>query len=96
MHQWLVSTVSPGQFPTEYAVGGTQHNGKPFSLFAPAEAVQALSSGEGQGLMRVELIERKGELALIRLPAQTLENGQYVTVKATDLQAAPAPEKAAS
>jgi hypothetical protein len=95
MYLWLASAVSPGQFPTEFAVGGTQHNGKPFSLFAPAEAVQAPPDGEGRGLVRVELIERKGDLALVRLPAPTLENGQYVTVQASELQPAPAPEPVA-
>ncbi len=96
MYQWLVSTVGPGQFPGEYAVGGTQHNGKPFSLFAPTETVQALPGGEGRGLVRVEVIDHRGDLALIRLPAQALENGQYITVKASALQSASAPETIAS
>ncbi len=94
MRHWLVSTIGPGQFPTEYAVGGMQYNNKPFSLFAPADAVQAPSGGEGPGLVSVEVIDRKGDLVLVRLPAQTLENGQYVTVKASDLRPASEPETA--
>jgi hypothetical protein len=95
MEQWLVTTVGPGQFPAEYAVGGMQYNGKPFSLFAPAEAVQPPQGGSGQGLLRVQVVERKGDLALVKLPAQTFENGQYITVNVSELRPAPAPERVA-
>lgn len=88
--KWLTCSVSPGQFPTEYAVAGEQHDGKPFSLFAPREAVRPPEKGdEGPGLLRVNVVERKGDLALVRLPAQTFENGRHVTVKAAELQAGP-------
>jgi len=78
--KWLLCSVSPGQFPSEYAVSGTQHNGKVYSLFAPRESVQAVTPG-GDGSLEVQVVDRKGDLALIRLPAQTFENGQYITVK---------------
>lgn len=88
--KWLVCSVSPGQFPTEYAVSGTQYNGKPFSLFAPAETVNAPESGvEGPGLVQVQVVDRKGALVLVRLPAQTFENGHYVTVTEAELNAEP-------
>jgi hypothetical protein len=90
---WLPCLVSPGQFPNEYAVSGTQHNGKGFSLFAPREAVVAPAAGEGEGLLRVEVADRRGDLALVRLPAQTFENGQHVTVDARTLQPAPPPQR---
>jgi hypothetical protein len=92
---WLRCSIGPGQFPTEYAVAGVQHNGKSFSLFAPKETVDAPSAGEGAGYVRVDLVEKKGELALVRLPAQTFENGQFVTVKLTELQPTPAQRKGA-
>jgi hypothetical protein len=85
MEMWLPCSVSAGQFPTEVAVSGTQHNGKPFSLFAPNEMVSATAE-PSKGLLRVELVDRKGGLALVRLPAQTFENGQFVTVNADELQ----------
>jgi hypothetical protein len=84
---WLACSVSSGQFPSEYAVSGIQHNGKSFSLFAPRETVSAPLAGEGPGLMHVEVVDRKGDLVLVRLPAQTFENGQYVTVNAAELRA---------
>jgi hypothetical protein len=93
--KWLSCSVSPGQFPGEYAVAGVQHNGKPFSLFAPQEAVSAPPSGEGTGLMHVEVVDRRGDLVLVRLPAQTFENGQYITVNAKALQPTPTPQQVA-
>jgi hypothetical protein len=91
--QWLPCSVSPGQFPSEYAVAGVQHNGKPFSLFAPRAMVLAPPSEEGQGLVRVEVVGRRDDLVLVRLPAETFENGQYVTVTAGELQAGPAAQR---
>ena len=94
MQQWLTCSIGPGQFPTEYAVSGVQQNGKAFSLFAPRDSVSPLS--DEKGLVRVDVVDKRGDLVLVRLPAQTFENGQHVTVKASDLQAAPPAAKAAS
>ncbi len=91
--QWLSCLVSPGQFPDEYAVAGTQHDGKIFSLFADQDTVVPPPTKEGRGFIKVTVIDRKGELALIRLPAQTFENGQHVTVKAGEISARPIPER---
>jgi hypothetical protein len=92
--QWLPCSVSPGQFPNEYAVSGTQHNGKGFSLFAPREKVVAPVSGEGEGLMQVEVIDRRDDLALVRLPAESFETAsRHVTVNAKTLQANPTLQK---
>ena len=90
---WLSCSVGPGQFPSEYAVAGRQHDGKCFSLFAPRETVSLPTPAAGEGLLRVQVVGRKDELVLVRLPAETLENGQYVTVAAGQLHAAPQPQK---
>jgi hypothetical protein len=37
----------------------------------------------------VDILDRKGDLVLVRLPAQTFENGQYITVQAVQLRSAP-------
>jgi hypothetical protein len=88
--KWLACSISPGQFPTEFAVAGTQHNGVPFSLFAPAEVLVAPSgTAEGAGFVRVAVVDRRNGLALVRLPAQTFENGHHVTVRETELSAEP-------
>jgi hypothetical protein len=91
--RWLPCSVSPGQFPNEYAVSGMQYNGKGFSLFAPREMVSAPPSGEGEGLMQVEVVDRRNDLALVRLPAQSFENGQHITVDANTLRSAPGLQK---
>lgn len=86
--RWLACTISPGQFPTEYAVSGTQQDGTPYSLFAPADAVAPPDgAAEGPGHVRVQLVDRRAGLALVRLPAQTFENGFHVTVSESDLRA---------
>lgn len=88
--KWLACSISPGQFPTEFAVAGTQYNGVPFSLFAPKDAVSAPDGAtEGWGAVRVTVIDRRGGLALVRLPAQTFENGHHVTVSESELSADP-------
>jgi len=86
MKTWLKCYVSPGMFPDEFAVGGQQYNGKPFSLFAPASTVRPPELDRGEGSVQVEIWERKGNLVLVRLPQQTLENGYYVTVNSEQLQ----------
>ena len=90
--KWLPCSVSPGQFPNEYAISGTQHNGKGFSLFAPASAVYQIPDRE-EGFLQIRVVDRKNDLVLIRLPAQTFENGQHITVQAALLQTTPQPTK---
>jgi hypothetical protein len=87
--KWLHCSVSPGQFPDEYAVGGKQYNGKRFSLFAPRELVRLATAEEGKGLLQVEVVDRKDDLVLVRLPEESFENGQYVTVQEAQLQETP-------
>jgi hypothetical protein len=87
---WLTCNVYPGQFPSEYAISGSQHDGATFSLFAPASFVRGPESGsEGDGHILVEVVKEQGELALVRLPAQTFENGHHVTVHSRDLVPSP-------
>jgi hypothetical protein len=86
MQAWLRCSVSPGQFPDEYAIGGEKFDGRPFSLFAPLDTVQLpVGVTSGEGLIRVTVSDRKGDLVLVRLPGQTFENGYFITVKADQL-----------
>jgi hypothetical protein len=71
-------------FPTEYAVAGKEYNGRGFSLFAPVETVE--DAGDGKGRMRVEKIDQRDNLVLVRLPAYIFGGGQYVTVTSDVLQ----------
>lgn len=84
---WLRCRVGPGQFPDEYAVWGETFNGRPFSLFAPHNYVRPpLEAERGEGLLRVAIGERKGNLVLLRLPQPSFEGGSYyITVTADQL-----------
>ena len=95
MSKWLSCSISPGQFPTEFAVAGRHYTDKGgvkgYSLFAPIDSVISLSSAaEGPGLVQVDVIDSKDDLVLVKLPAQTFENGQHITVKQSELQDKPA------
>ncbi len=82
MQAWLRCRIGPGQFPDEFAVGGTKHDGRPFSLFAPQQTVQSLEGADrGEALVRVTVYEKKGNLVLVKLPQQTFENGYFITVR---------------
>jgi hypothetical protein len=90
--------VYPGQFSVEYAVGVRQSDGSEVSLFVPLDFVDCAgipaSDRPLSGWIRVQLVEKQGELALVYLPRQTLENGQYITVEANQLEARPQPQPA--
>ena len=92
METWLKCEVAPGQFTGEYAAIGHQFDGKQFSLFVPEEYVDfdelPAEGGRVPARLLVE-VWQQGELIVIRLPRQTLENGQFVTVRADQLERKP-------
>ena len=94
----LQCKVSPGQFSGERVVSANDFQGSVFSLFVPDEYVhpeEQLTEGQTvDGLVQVEVLGRKGDLALVRLPRQPLENGQTVTVPIAALERRPAREPA--
>jgi hypothetical protein len=79
----------PGQFPGELAITGNTATDKLFSLFVQNKSVSTKNHPtEGQSVdvwLRVEVIKQEGNVCVVRLPRQTLENGQFVTVKAEQL-----------
>src|SRR5690606_23693400 len=85
----LSCTASVGQFHDEFAIKGTDFNGEAFSLFLNDEflsnATEVRAGNTDRGLVRVEVLDQKGELVLIRLPGRTFGNGSTVTVRASDL-----------
>ncbi|MBX3436261.1 MAG: hypothetical protein KF861_02140 [Planctomycetaceae bacterium] len=87
---WLRCNVSPGQFSGEYAVSGETHSGEGFSLFVCEDDIECRRFPVGDervtGQMRVEILAEKGTLALVRLPRQSMENGETITVNRNDLQ----------
>jgi hypothetical protein len=84
---WLRCEVSPGQFTEERAVSGNTFDGEGFSLFAPVEFIQVAhdSQGRSSGYIAVHVLQIEGELALVRLPGHTLENGTTITVSRGEL-----------
>jgi hypothetical protein len=79
-------------FSHEIGIDGRQFDGSVFSLFAPKEAVdhgdQPLQEAV-EGLLRVQVLARKGDLVLVQLPGETFQNGYFITVKADQLVAKP-------
>jgi hypothetical protein len=88
----LRCSISPGQFTGEFAVAGTLHDNSGFSLFAQDSDVETpnvpTSTAPVTGWLRVDVIQEQGDLALVRLPQDTLENGRTVTVRREQLRPA--------
>ena len=87
---WLPCTVTPGQFSCEYAVQGRTSSGLSFSLFAFEFDLELPHRRSDMNLpiagqIRVQILETRDSLALVRLPQSTLENGDTVTVNRSDL-----------
>lgn len=93
MEYWLRGRVYPGQFSVEFAVVVRQSDGTEVSLFVPQDFVEVegipASNHPLLGRLRVALVDKQGDLALVHLPRQTLENGEYITVQANELEARP-------
>ena len=80
MSTYLHCTVGRGQLGGEWAVRCSSYSGEQFSLFVPNEFVEAERDEGGAGWLRVDILQKDGARALVRLPAPTFENGHTVTV----------------
>jgi hypothetical protein len=93
MEALLRSTISPGQFSSEYTVVGKDVNDKVFSFFAPRDYVVCDKPPAGresaEGWVRVQVWHDYGNRVVVRLPFESFESGQYVTVVAGQLQRSP-------
>lgn len=87
---WLQCVVVPGQFSDEYAVCARQSSGKEFSLFASHDDVECEKTPTHQhpqkGWLRVSVLEQQKDHAIVRLPQQSFECGQFATVSVSELQ----------
>jgi hypothetical protein len=85
MEALLQCQVNRGMFSGKVAVRGKTAGGTEFSLFVPEDFVDASRPATGdetvEGWLRVDVLAREGALVLVRLPAQSFENGQTVTVR---------------
>ncbi len=93
MEALLRCQISRGMFSGEVAVRGKTADGTEFSLLVPEDFAEAdLSAAGGEpvgGSLRVEVLAREGALMLVRLPGQRFENGQTVTVRASEVETGP-------
>ena len=93
MDAFLRCQLSPGMFREEVAVCGKTAEGAEFSLFVPEEFTECdgtvADSGPVDGWVRVEILAQDGRLMLVRLPGQTFENGQTVTVQGSEVEQRP-------
>jgi hypothetical protein len=87
---WLKCEVSQGQFAGEFAVRGRTFDNTGFSLFTSADDLDLDQAPTGNeqlpGRLCVDVLDRQGELVLVRLPQATLENGRTVTVRRSQLE----------
>ena len=90
MYIYLSCEIGPGQFSGEVAVLSSDANGNEFSLFVPEELVdfegELTDSRFTKGWLRVDVLDKDGTRALVRLPGQAFENGTTVTVSLQSLQ----------
>jgi hypothetical protein len=93
MEARLRCSLFPGQFSSELAVVVRSANGRELSLFAEkSDLVYSETPTEWQpveGWVKVEVVQSERNLHLVRLPQTTLENGQFITVKAEQLEGLP-------
>ena len=85
--------ISAGQFSSECAVVVKSFNGRTYSLFVPkcdlTFTVAPTEDDSVDGWIAVEVLQKDKNRYLIRLPQTTLENGQFLTVNAEQLDRAP-------
>lgn len=86
--QWLVCTLTPGFFTTEVVASATTAFGSDFSLFVPTAFVHTNADiiGPTQGLLAVNVLDKKDDLVMVSLPTQPLESSQTVTVRQDQLK----------
>ena len=85
--------MTPGLFSGEVAVRGVAADGAEFSLFVPDDFVEhnvPTTGGDAvDGWICVDVLAREGALLLVRLPGQTFENGQTITVRDSQIEQRP-------
>ena len=90
MRTGLRCRLFPGQFSSEFAVVVETFNGRSLSLFASRDEVmfdqEPTQDIPTDGWLSVQVLERRGNNVLVRLPQSTVENGQYLAVRSDQLR----------
>lgn len=81
---WLTCVAAPGQFSSECAVRANDFQGREHAFFVNRDEVKLESPlGENDSACAkvcVEVLEVRGELALILMPGESLGEGPAITV----------------
>ena len=85
----LRGRLTSGMFPNERCAVIKDHKGRGRTLVVPDYVVHNLGEGK-EGFIEVQLIERGGNVALVRLPGEVFGSARTVTVDDSELQPVPA------
>jgi hypothetical protein len=93
MEAKLRCVLSLGQFNSELAVVVQSATGRELSLFAQKTDLEyndtPTEAGSVIGWINVEVLDFDESVCLIKLPQTTLENGQFITVRQSQLDKVP-------
>jgi hypothetical protein len=84
MEAYLICDIAEGMFSDECSVSGEDAFGEGFSLFSSHDFVFLQDTSHSRVLL-VEVLQKEGDLVLIRLPSGTFENGSTITVRQDQL-----------
>ena len=82
---WLNCDISRGMFPNEKAVC-IETNERKVSFFLPTKQVRSENSNNGQGEIRVEIIDLYEQSALVFLPRPPFEGNRVIEVSREHLR----------
>ena len=78
----LKGELSPGMFPDEQLVTVRDHQGEYFTLIISSNNVLP------DGAILVRLVDKEGDVALVRLPGELLDSGRLLSVRQSELEPA--------
>ena len=79
----LKGKLTSGMFPNERCAVVKDHMGRGWALIVPDSVVHNL--GE-EGFIEVQVVERGGKVALVRLPGEVFGSARTVTVDESELK----------
>jgi len=77
----LKGELSEGMFPNERVVTVRDHTGQERTLIAPETSVLGST-------ILVKLVDKAGDIALVRLPGDLLDSGRMLSVRDSELEPA--------
>lgn len=75
----LKGKLAEGMFPNERLVTVRDYSGQERTLIAPTTSVHGST-------ILVKLVDKSGDIALVRLPGDLLDSGRMLSVRETELE----------